>query len=136
MNKVLRGKRVLVVEDEMMIMLSIEDVLCDLGCETLEVAATVDQALALIDAHLFDVAMLDVNLNGETSYPIADVLAARGVPFLFSTGYGQRGVDKRHGDRPVLAKPYRTAQLETLLAMLVTAGDPVAAVPASAIHTS
>ena len=87
MNKLLSGRRVLVVEDEMMILMMIEDMLADLGCESVTAAATVDQALALIDAQTFDAAMLDMNLNGNKSYAVADALAARGVPFVFSTGY-------------------------------------------------
>ena len=93
MNKLLSGRRVLVVEDEMMILMIIEDMLADLGCESVTAAATVDQALALIDAQVFDAAMLDMNLNGNKSHAVADALAARGVPFVFSTGYS--GLDMR-----------------------------------------
>src|ERR1700731_3991555 len=67
-DKSLSGRRVLVVEDEMMVLLLIEDMLSDLGCESVTTAATVDQALALMDGRVFDVAMLDVNLNGQKSY--------------------------------------------------------------------
>src|ERR1700730_12848300 len=87
MDKSLSGRRLLVFEDEMMILMIIEDMLADLGCESVTDAATVDQALALIDAQVFDAAMLDMNLNGKNSHPVADALAARGVPFVFSTGY-------------------------------------------------
>src|ERR1700736_1248780 len=83
MDKSLSGRRVLVVEDEMLILMIIEDMLADLGCESVTAAATVDQALALMDARVFDAAMLDVNLNGRKSYPVADALAE----FFFSTGY-------------------------------------------------
>jgi CheY-like chemotaxis protein len=67
MNKLLSGRRVLVVEDEMMILMIIEDMLAELGCESVTVAATVNQALALIDTQVFDAAMLDMNLNGSKS---------------------------------------------------------------------
>jgi len=80
MDKLLSGRRILVVEDEMMVLMVTEDMLADLGCESVAVAATVEQALALIDAHGFDAAMLDVNLNGNKSYPVADLLVKRGVP--------------------------------------------------------
>jgi len=86
-NKSLFGRRVLVVEDEMMTLMLIEDMLADLGCESVATAATAEQALALIDKQVFDAAMLDMNLNGEKSHAVADALAARGVPFVFSTGY-------------------------------------------------
>jgi len=83
MNKCLSGRRILVVEDEMLIVMMIESMLSDLGCESVAAAATVTQAIALIDGQTFDAAMLDVNLNGTNSRPVADALAARGVPFFF-----------------------------------------------------
>ena len=70
-------------------------------------AATVDQALALIGTQVFGAAVLDVNLNCDQSYPVADALAARGVPFAFSTGYGNEGMMDEYRERPVLRKPYR-----------------------------
>ncbi|WP_375428588.1 response regulator [uncultured Sphingomonas sp.] len=105
-DKLLAGQRVLVVEDEMMIMMLIEDMLADLGCTSIMSAATVSQALALIDAEEFDVATLDVNLNGTKSYPIADALGARGVPYMFATGQGTEGVPERYHERPILRKPF------------------------------
>jgi len=104
MDKSLSGRRILVVEDEMMVLMVTEDMLGDLGCESVAAAANVDQALALIEAQGFDAAMLDVNLNGSKSYPVADALAARGVPFAFSTGYSDHGKDGHYSDRPVLKK--------------------------------
>src|ERR1700684_1196138 len=110
MSKLLSGRRVLVVEDEMMILMIIEDMLADLGCESVTAAATVQQALALIDTQVFDAAMLDVSLNGNKSHDVADALAARGVPFVFSTGYS--GLDMRDGyrDRPRLQGPSSGSQ--------------------------
>jgi CheY-like chemotaxis protein len=67
MNKLLSGRRVLVVEDEMMILMIVEDMLADLGCESVTTAATAHQAIALIDTQVFDAAMLDMNLNGNKS---------------------------------------------------------------------
>jgi CheY-like chemotaxis protein len=72
MNKLLSGLRVLVVEDEMMILMIIEDMLADLGCESVTAAATAHQALALIDTQVFDAAMLDMNLNGNKGHDVAD----------------------------------------------------------------
>ena len=79
MHKLLAGRRVLVVEDEMMVLMLMEDILSDLGCESITVAADVKQAIALINAQMFDAAMLDVNLNGDKSFPIADALATKNV---------------------------------------------------------
>ncbi len=78
-DKLLFGRRILVVEDEMLVLMSIEDMLADLGCESVAAAATVDQAVALIRAQFFDAAMLDMNLNGTKSFPVADKLAELGV---------------------------------------------------------
>jgi CheY-like chemotaxis protein len=69
MDKLLSGRRVLVVEDEMLVLIMIEDMLADLGCKSVTSAATIDKALALIDAQAFDFALLDINLNGSDSHP-------------------------------------------------------------------
>jgi CheY-like chemotaxis protein len=119
MSKPLSGRRILVVEDEMMVLWSIEDMLADLGCESVAAAATVDQGLALLDGPAFDAAMLDVNLDGVKSYPVADALAKRGVPFLFATGYGNHDKVGGYPDRPVLRKPYQLKDLATALSELL-----------------
>ena len=112
MNKLLSGRHVLVAEDEMMILMIIEDMLADLGCESVTAGRhTVDQVLALIDAQVFDAAMLDTNLNGNKSHAVADALVARGVPFVFSTGYSGLDVSDGYGDRPVLKKPFPYEEL-------------------------
>ena len=119
MDDLLSGRHILVVEDEMLVLLNVEDMLADLGCESVSAAATVDQALAFIDAQDFDAAMVDVNLAGRTSYPVADALAARGVPFAFSTGYTGQSLDDGYRDRLVLSKPFRAADLVEVLARLL-----------------
>jgi CheY-like chemotaxis protein len=115
----LSGRRLLVVEDEMLVLLNVEDILADLGCTSVSAAATVNQALGLIATQSFDAAMVDVNLDGRTSYPVADALAARGVPFVFSTGYSGQSLNDGYRDRPVLGKPYREADLVEVLARLL-----------------
>jgi CheY-like chemotaxis protein len=119
MTELLGGCRILVVEDEMMVLMMIEGMLADLGCTSVSPAATIDQALSLIDAQVFDVAMLDLNLNGKRSYPVADKLAAQGVPFLFATGYSDHGLTEAYGDRPLLKKPFRCAELGEMLKHLL-----------------
>ena len=118
-DHLLVGRNILVVEDEMLILLKIEDMLADLGCKSVSAASSVEQALALIDAQAFDVAMVDVNLDGSKSYPVADALDARGVPFIFSTGYSGESLDEGYRDRPVLGKPYRDAELAEALTGLL-----------------
>lgn len=116
MTKFLTGRSILVVEDEMLILKSIEMTLEELGCTAIFAAASVATALALLDIERFDAAMVDVNLGGEKSYPIAKALAQRGIPFAFSTGYGDR-VD--FDGRPMLRKPYVRGTLVTVLKQLV-----------------
>lgn len=120
MNGSLLGKHILVVEDEMMILMMIEDMLADLGCAAVHSASTVDQALALIEAHHIDAATLDVNLHGADSYPIADVLGARNVPFAFVTGYGSYGLRKGYHLHSTLKKPFRRQELEDMLKHLLS----------------
>lgn len=120
-NNLLSGRRVLVVEDEMLILIMIEDMLADLGCESVTAAATVDEALALIEAENFDAAMLDMNLNGDKTHLVADALAERGVPFVFSTGYSGRDIREGYRDRPVLKKPFKDGELARILAGLLAA---------------
>ena len=109
----------------MMVLMNIESALADLGCAAISVAATVEEALALLAAERFDAAMLDVNLGGQASYNVADALALRSVPFVFSTGYGEHGIEARFGDRPVLRKPYSDQQLGAALASLLPAGHEI-----------
>jgi CheY-like chemotaxis protein len=120
MNKLLSGRHVLVVEDEMMILMIIEDMLAELGCESVTAAAAVDQALALIETQVFDAAMLDMNLNGNKSHDVADALAARGVPFVFSTGYSALDMRDGYRDRPVLKKPFPYEELVEVLTRLLS----------------
>ena len=113
------GLRVLLVEDEALIAMMAEDMLEGLGCMAVVTAGSVGEALAALDCHAFDVAMLDVNLNGERSWAVADASRAKGLPYLFTTGYGADGVAPEHGAAPVLAKPYVLADLERALVACV-----------------
>lgn len=92
-----------------------EDLLQELGCNVIEIAAHTETALKSIAATKFDVAILDVNLKGETSYPIADALALRKVPFLFATGYGIQAIPERYRQRAILQKPFRKQELQEAL---------------------
>ena len=123
-EQMLIGKRVLVVEDEMLILMAIEDMLADHGCTSITAAATVEKALALIETEPFDFATLDINLDGHRSYSIARVLSERGIPFAFSTGYGEHGAGSSYGDRPVLNKPFTSKQLLAVLTRMLRSPDP------------
>ncbi len=120
MNRPLADRRVLVVEDEMIVLMGVEDMLADLGCESVSTAASVPQALALIATQTYDAAILDLNLNGARSYAIADALRVAGVPFAFVTGYGSQGLRESDKTTPLLAKPYSDAELGITLEQLMS----------------
>jgi CheY-like chemotaxis protein len=107
--------KLLVVEDEALIAMMAEDLLEALGHQVIATAATLADAHHACDAAGFDAALLDVNLNGDSSMELATKLKANGVPFAFTTGYGAGGIDPRHADMPVLTKPYALAELEIVL---------------------
>ena len=114
-NEALSGLRVLVVEDEVAISLLLEDMLLDLGCEVVGPAGRLSAATALAEQEEIDLAILDVNVAGEPVYPLVDALAKKGVPFVFSTGYGSSGIQERYRNRPVLQKPFGQNDLARLL---------------------
>jgi CheY-like chemotaxis protein len=115
---VLVGRNVLVVEDESIVSLLIEDMLLELGCSTVWLAANVAEALRMVGDKKPDAAVLDVNLGREAVYPVAERLDAIEVPFVFATGYGRAGVDSRWLDRPIIQKPYDTDVLAQSLSSL------------------
>jgi CheY-like chemotaxis protein len=105
------GKRVLVVEDELMIRMLLQDMLADLGHTLAGEAGRIEDAVALARQGEFDIAILDVNLNGQPISPVVEVLLERGVPFVFATGYGQRGVPEPYRGSPTLQKPFQADAL-------------------------
>ena len=102
----LRGRKLLMVEDEAIVAFLIEDMLLSFGCEAPRHAVSVRQALAFLSDERPDAAVLDINLSGEMVYPVAEQLEALGIPFVFATGYGVAGLPKRFLGRPVLQKPF------------------------------
>ncbi len=116
----LQGLRVLIVEDVAMLAWLVCDVLTYAGAEVVGPAPNVSHALALLQGNEVDAAVLDMNLDGETADPIADVLAKRGVPFVFLTGYAWGDMEGRHAARPILSKPVRPAVLVGVLADLAS----------------
>jgi CheY-like chemotaxis protein len=112
------GLRVLLVEDEIMIALLVEEILAEFGHTVVGPASRIDRALELVASEAIDVAILDVNIDGKEVYPVAEALAARGIPFMFVSGYGT--LPERFRDRPRLTKPFRQ---RALLELLVELGD-------------
>ena len=112
----LPGRRVLVVEDEPFIAMTLEDMLTDFGCIVAGSVSQVSDALAVIALGQIDAAVLDVNLGAQKIDPVADELARLGFPFVFTTGYGRTGVPASHNKRGVVQKPFRAEELARTLA--------------------
>jgi CheY-like chemotaxis protein len=110
----LSGLRVLLVEDEPHVRMLIEDFLVEFGCEV-QVVSSFDAALHAAREADVDVAVLDVNLNGQQSFPAAEALAERHIPFVLSTGYASQGFQAAWKDRPWLQKPFVIEQLAQAL---------------------
>ncbi|HEU0060931.1 MAG TPA: response regulator, partial [Hyphomicrobiaceae bacterium] len=112
----LQGLRVLVVEDESMVSMLMEDMLQDLGCTVVGTVARFDDALKrATNGPAFDVALLDVNLNGKQTFPIAEALAVRGMRFIFATGYGESILPQSLQGGPILQKPFELEALKRAL---------------------
>ncbi len=129
MSHLAKKLRVLVVEDEALVAMFVEDMLSDIGHEVGAVASRMEEALGAARTGTFDLAIIDVNLDGKPSYPIADVLKERGIPFVFATGYGAGGLDPKFTGTPVLAKPFAMSDLQRLLQQVSANGPPVNAQP-------
>lgn len=109
----LDGLKVFVVEDESLVAMQLEDMLCDFGCEIAGLAMRIARAEEMLKGGLeVDMAVLDVNISGEKVYPIAEMLRDRGVPIVFATGYGRGGVEACWHTCPILQKPYTADQVE------------------------
>ncbi len=108
----IEGCRIFVVEDESVITMLLQDMFEELRCEVVSLASRFQDALDKATTLAFEVAILDVNLNGQRTFPIAEVLTARGLPFIFATGYGAAAVPEAFHAAPVLQKPFRIADLE------------------------
>jgi CheY-like chemotaxis protein len=113
-----RVQRVLVVEDETLVALDLEDLLLQMGHHVLGPATRVAEAVALARDADFDFAILDVNLAGSPSYPVADILRERGIPFVFSTGYGAAGLADAYSGEQALSKPYQPHELERAISIV------------------
>jgi two-component SAPR family response regulator len=118
MSPAIAKRRVLVVEDEMLIGMLLEDMLTDMGLEVAAVIPRLKDALAAVERETFDLAILDVHLHGEAAFPIADALIGKNIPFVFATGYGERGLPDTYRTRPVLQKPFAKDDLERILKTL------------------
>ena len=110
--------RILVVEDETIVAMTIEDALLDGGYSVVGPFAHLDDALQAAEREALDAALLDINIVGGMVFPVAEILARRGVPFLLATGYDNRILGKAHQDWPVVMKPYRLNDIVARLAVM------------------
>jgi CheY-like chemotaxis protein len=113
-----RGGSVFLVEDEVMIRMMVADMLEELGYSVAAEAGEIGEAMKLAQSAEFDLAILDVNVNGKMISPVADLIKARQRPFIFATGYGSSGLPEEYRDRPSLQKPF---QIETLAKAIASA---------------
>ena len=115
----LAGMRLLVVEDELLVSMLVEEILGELGATVAGPYGRLADGLAAAKSERFDGAILDLNLAGEHADPLADLLLARGVPFVFITGYQRDSLDRRYANVPILQKPIDAAVLEGVLLTLL-----------------
>jgi DNA-binding response OmpR family regulator len=108
------GKLVLILEDEPIVGLALEDMIDEAGGRSVY-AERIEQALELVASEPLDAAILDINLHGKQSYPVAAALASRGVVYIFATGYGDTVHPDEFAEVPTVAKPYSFADLEKAL---------------------
>jgi len=117
-----RKAAVLVVEDEVMIRMMVTDMLADLGHTVAAESGELDEALRLAETADFDIAILDVNVNGRTIEPVAQIIERRKLPLVFSTGYSVEALPERFRDRPSLQKPFRIDTLQSAIDEALKAG--------------
>jgi CheY-like chemotaxis protein len=120
MSKAVKLK-VLIIEDESIVAMMIEDLIVDMGHEVVGIAGRLEQAQRLAEELTVDFAIVDVNLNGQHTYPVAETLKARGVPFVFATGYGAQGLKDEWKQSPVLQKPFQPDELTRAIDTLARA---------------
>jgi CheY-like chemotaxis protein len=110
-----QGGSVFLVEDETMIRMMVADMLEELGFRVAAETGEINEAIKLAGSTEFDIAILDVNVNGKVISPVAELLKARNRPFIFATGYGAQGVPEDFRDRPALQKPFQIESLKSML---------------------
>jgi|SRR5579884_1308719 len=114
----LKGRRILIVEDSPVVGPFTADLLIELGCEVAGPAPNMAAARELIETEEIDAALLDVHIRGERVFPLCEVLAAKGIPFILTSGYADWTMPEKWRDRPRLQKPYTLGAVEEALARL------------------
>ena len=114
----LKGRKVLVIEDSPVVGPFTADLLSDLGCEVVGPAPNMAAARELVEAGGFDAALVDIHIRGERVFNLCDMLEARDIPFVFTSGYADRNMPEKWEDRPRVQKPYTLEQIEKALSAL------------------
>lgn len=110
------ARRILIVEDEFLVALHLEDLLTEMGHRVIAIAARITEALQLAHEAEIDFAVLDINLAGARSFPVADILRQRSIPFVFASGYGTEGLVDGYRHETVLRKPVELPSLKQAIA--------------------
>ena len=119
-NASLEGRRILVVEDESLVAMLLETILEDMGCTPVGPISNVDEALSVLSGEIeLDAALLDVNVAGQQVFPVAEALKARGIPFVFSTGYGEGGLPDQWRGQTTIQKPFTEATVQDALKKII-----------------
>jgi CheY-like chemotaxis protein len=116
--------RILIVEDEPLIAMELEELVQELGCEPVGPAGDVPTALRLLADRELDAAVLDIKINGDTSFTIADELLRLGKPWIFTTGYGAEVLDGHYSDVPLVIKPFLREDVSALITEMVLGCSP------------
>ena len=120
-KQVMEGKRILIVEDSPVVAPFTSDVVEELGCTVVGPAPNIASARQLIENETFDAALMDVHIRGERAFNLCEALAAKGVPFVLTSGYADWQIPEKWQDRPRLQKPYTLEQVEEALNALLGA---------------
>ncbi len=116
MTDIFSGRRVLIVEDESLVAMLLETILADLGCDVVGPESNIEDGLNVASGTApLDAALLDVNVAGQEIFPVAEALKARGVPFVFSTGYGEAGLPEHWRGNPTVQKPFTEGTIRDAL---------------------
>ncbi|RWE12923.1 MAG: response regulator [Mesorhizobium sp.] len=114
------AKRVLIVEDEVLVAMLLESLLSEMGHQVVASIAQVNEATEFADRAEIDFAILDINLGGAKSFSVAEILRRRGIPFVFATGYGSDGLTNDFRNEPTLQKPYEPLELKRAIEQILS----------------
>jgi CheY-like chemotaxis protein len=117
---IMKGVRVLIVEDETLVAMLVEEYLLEIGCVIAGSVRRVDKAMERVETDVIDAAILDLNVAGEDVAPVAEALEKRNIPFVFASGYGGNGVKDKWSDRPIVQKPFTSAELKQALSVALS----------------